>query len=210
MVLETTFTTGDRHGHPDLRAGPGRHRAGHDLGRGVLSLPIREASGIDRARRAGDRIRSADRVRSDLPAAEPGHADLRAGRGRPDPPSARLTCRSGAGVAFGRLTVSGGEQAPFGLDYGRFGQERPRVWSSAGLSGRLADTVDRLAFVVGPAPELHRALAELRPSQRPGTAGADLSTPPARSSPPRRPRSRRPSAETATGTTASPGSGTPR
>ena len=52
---------------------------------------------------------------------------------------ADLEIRSGA--AFGRLTVSGGERAAFGLHYGRFGQERPRVWSPAELSGLLADTV---------------------------------------------------------------------
>ena len=44
MVLETTFTTA-RHGHPDRRAGYGRHRAGARSRPGRPSLLIREVSG---------------------------------------------------------------------------------------------------------------------------------------------------------------------
>ena len=81
------------------------------------------------------------------------------------------------------------------------------------VPGRAAARLDghgrRLAVVARAAPELRRAVGRPRPPQRPGAAGAAPTSRAAPSSPRPRRRCRKASAASATGTTATPGCGTP-
>ena len=142
MVLETTFTTAAGTVTLTDALAMGASERGHDLGRGAPTLLIREVSGV-----TGHVELEVEYV----PRTEYGLifpllsrvAGGISGRGGADLTvlSAPVELEIRAGAAFGRLTVSGGERVVFGLHYGRFGQEPPRVWSPAELSGRLADTV---------------------------------------------------------------------
>ena len=142
MVLETTFTTATGTVILTEALALGATERGHDLGLGAPSLLIREVSGING---------QAELEIEYVPRTEYGRifpllsrvAGGISGRGGADLTvlSAPVDLEIRTGAAFGRLTVSGGERVAFGLHYGRFGQERPRVWSPAELGGRLADTV---------------------------------------------------------------------
>ena len=142
MVLETTFTTVTGTVTLTDALALGVSARGHDIGRGAPGLLLREVSGV--TGQVELEIEYVPRTEYGLifPLLSRVAGGI-SGRGGAD-----LTVLSGpgdleirGGVAFGRLTVSGGERAAFGLHYGRFGQQPPRVWSAAEMGGRLADTL---------------------------------------------------------------------
>ena len=142
MVLETTFTTPAGSVRVVDALGMGANERGHDIGGGAPSLLLRQVEGV------------AGRVELEMeyvPRTEYGliHPMLQqidggvAGRGGADITmlSAPVGLELRAGSACGQFGVSAGEGVAFGLHYGRFGGETPRVWSQGELTQRVADTL---------------------------------------------------------------------
>jgi GH15 family glucan-1,4-alpha-glucosidase len=142
MVLETTFTTPAGSVTLVDALAMGADERGHDIGGGVPSLLLRRVEGV--TGRVELEMEYVPRTEYGLifPLLMQVEGGI-GGRGGSDLTmlSTAVDLDIHAGSAFGRFTVSPGEEAAFGLHYRQPGWGIPRVWPQGELVRRLEDTL---------------------------------------------------------------------